>query len=239
MEYGYCKPRLWSAADKAQPAGEKRTARARINGVNASYKDLCEVCRNVRGRDAQWAISFLEQAAEKKRAIYFARHASGMGHRRELGGRKGSWPVKSVRIVLEVLKSAAANAGRAGIADAKIAHIAANKRDTLPRLAPKGKRKRNDYETAFVEVVLEECQKKAGEEKPKAPKGKRAVGTPAKVSARVAAKPVASAAANAEAAKPAAVAKVPDKKDGAAPTAAKEATAPQPSGQVGAKKIED
>ena len=82
-------------------------------------------------------------------------------------------------------------------------------------------------------------QKKAGEEKPKAPKGKRAVGTPAKVSARVAAKPVASAAANAEAAKPAAVAKVPDKKDGAAPTAAKEATAPQPSGQVGAKKIED
>jgi len=145
-----------------QGKGEVRTARARVSGANAPYKDLCEVCRNVRGRSSESAIEFLELAAEKKKAILFARHNKGKGHRRELGGKKGGWPVKSIRIVLEVIKSAAANANRLGLGPTKIAHIIANKEHTYPRLSPKGRRIRQDLETAFVEVVLAEEQKKAG-----------------------------------------------------------------------------
>jgi len=145
-----------------QQMGEaRRTARARLTGINASYKDLCEVCRNVRGKDTDYALEFLEQAAVGEKAIYFARHAKRKGHRRELGGRKGGWPIKSVKFVLGVVQSAAANANKLGLGNTKVAHIIANKQDTFPRMSPKGRRIMHNYETAFVEVVLEESQKKA------------------------------------------------------------------------------
>ncbi len=143
----------------------KRIACARITGVNASFKDLCEVCNNVRGMATEDAINFLALAAEKKVPIYFARHNKRMGHRKQLGGRKGGWPVKSVKIVLEIVKSAAANAARLQLGSTKVVHIMANKQASFPRLAPKGRRMRHDYETAFVEVVLEEVQEKPVEKK--------------------------------------------------------------------------
>ena len=90
MLYGYNK----------KPTG--RIARARISRVNCSFKDLCEVCRNVRGKDTDFALEFLGNAAEGKQAIYFARHNKKKGHRRELGGKKGGFPVKSCRAVLGV-----------------------------------------------------------------------------------------------------------------------------------------
>ncbi len=147
-----------------------RTARARLTGVNASYKDLCNVCSNVRGWNADDALEFLELAAVKEKAILFTRHNHGKGHRRELGGKKGGWPVKSVKFVLEVLKNASANAAKLGLGQTRIAHIIANKQDTFPRMSPKGRRIRHNYETAFIEIVLEEPQEtedsgKKGKEK--------------------------------------------------------------------------
>jgi ribosomal protein uL22 len=152
----------------------RRTARARITGINASYKDLCEVCRNVRGKDTDYALEFLEQAAVGEKAIYFASHNKGKGHRRELGGRKGGWPIKSVKFVLGVVQSAAANATKLGLGNTKVAHIIANKQDTFPRMSPKGRRIMHNYETAFVEVVLEEAQKKSDEKKKGAKKSENA-----------------------------------------------------------------
>lgn len=149
-----------------------RTARASLRGINASYKDLAEVCRSVRGKDTDYALEFLELAAEGKRAIYFARHNSGKGHRRELGGRQGGWPVKSANFVLGVVSSAAANAAKLGLGATKVAHIIANKQDTFPRMSPKGRRIRHNYETAFVEVVLEEKQQEAGAKAKKPAAGK-------------------------------------------------------------------
>jgi len=148
MEYAYNK----------KPIG--RTARARLTRVNASWKDLGEVCRNVRGKDTEWAINFLKEAAVKKKAILFLRHNKSKGHRRELGGKQGGFPVKSVKAVLNVLESAHANALKLGLAPTKIVHIISNKQATYPRMSPKGRRIRHDYEVAFIEVVLEETQKK-------------------------------------------------------------------------------
>lgn len=146
-----------------------RIAKARLAGINASFKDLCEVCRNVRGKDTQYALEFLKRASEGKQAILFLRHCKKKGHRKELGGKKGGFPVKSAKAVLEVLKSAHANAERLGLSQTKIAHIVANKHATYPRLAPKGRRIRQDYELSFVELVLEEIQQdgngKKGKEK--------------------------------------------------------------------------
>ncbi|MFA6214003.1 MAG: 50S ribosomal protein L22 [Candidatus Micrarchaeia archaeon] len=180
MEYAYNK----------LPAG--RIARARISRVNCSWKDLSEVCRNVRGKDTEAALDLLGRAAEGKQAIYFARHCKKKGHRRELGGKKGGFPVKSARAVLGVVEGAYANANKLGLGATRIAHIMANKHATYPRMSPKGRRIRHDYEVAFIEVVLEEKQqkieaaRKAAEKKTDVPKAaakaeaKAAVAAPAK-----------------------------------------------------------
>ncbi len=134
-----------------------KAGKAQGHDINASFKDLSEVCRNIRGRNAYSARDFLELAAKGERAIYFGSHNKGMGHRHELGGRKGGWPVKSAKIVLGILENAIANAEKNGISVPIVKHAAANKQDIYPRLAPKGRRFKMDYETARVAIVLEEA----------------------------------------------------------------------------------
>ena len=46
-------------------------AKARIEDVNASYKDLTEVCHNIRRRPAEMAVQILEDAKAKKRPIKY------------------------------------------------------------------------------------------------------------------------------------------------------------------------
>ncbi|MFA6489343.1 MAG: 50S ribosomal protein L22 [Candidatus Micrarchaeia archaeon] len=148
-----------------QKESTKRTARARLTGINASFKDLGEVCRAVRYKPTDEAIEFLERASVMEQAIPMRRHGKGRGHVRQLGGQQGGWPVKSVKIVLGVVKSAFANANKLGVGSTKIVHIIANKEHTFPRMSPKGRRIVHNFETAFVEVVLQEWQPKEAEKK--------------------------------------------------------------------------
>ncbi|MFH1095764.1 MAG: 50S ribosomal protein L22 [Candidatus Micrarchaeota archaeon] len=162
-----------------QPAKNERVARARVEGVNASYKDLCNVCSNVRGRRADKALQFLTEAADGERPVRYFNYNKRRGHLRELGGKKGGWPVKSCKIVRDLLANAMANAVAKNMGDCKISHIQANKQDIFGRMSPKGRRIRQDLETAFVEIVLEELKAppapKAGAKKdaktPEAKKG--------------------------------------------------------------------
>lgn len=153
--------------DYAYQKEGKRTARARITGVNASFKDLCEVCSNVRGKDTEFALEFLGRAAEGEQAILMAQHGKRRGHRRELGGKRGGFPKKSAKFVLGVVEDANANATKLGLGSTKIGHIMANKQHTYPRMSPKGRRIVHNFETAFIEVVLEEIQQTAGKKEKK------------------------------------------------------------------------
>lgn len=131
-------------------------ARARLEGVNASYKDLAQVCGSIRKKKAGWAIEFLEQAAEMKKAIPYKGHNKRLGHRRELGGRKGRYPQKAVKIVLKVLKSAIANGKTLGLGEDYIVIAAsANRKAGYPRVAAKGRWARSFLETSRVEIVLQ------------------------------------------------------------------------------------
>ncbi|VVB57778.1 50S ribosomal protein L22 [Candidatus Anstonella stagnisolia] len=165
-----------------EPKG-KNFGRAYVQGVNASFKDLCAVCDSVRGRNAQSAIEFLAAAAKGEKAIAYRTHNAGMGHRKELGGRKGGYPKKAAGIILKLVESAYANASIKGFTNLKVKHISANKQNCLPRMSPKGKRMRMDYETANAQVVLEEistpawskprAKKKAVKAQPKMPVAKK------------------------------------------------------------------
>ncbi|MEW6723257.1 MAG: uL22 family ribosomal protein [Candidatus Micrarchaeota archaeon] len=130
-------------------------ARARVEGVNASYKDLSEVCGAIRNKRSDWALEFLEKASEGEIPVRFRRHNRNLGHRRELGGRKGRYPVKAAGIVLKALKSAMANGRVLGLGESyKIIAAVANKKDVYPRMAPKGRQARSFLETSRIEIVL-------------------------------------------------------------------------------------
>ncbi|MFH0738006.1 MAG: 50S ribosomal protein L22 [Candidatus Micrarchaeota archaeon] len=131
-------------------------ALARVEGVNASYKDLSEVCGRIRGKKTDWAVSFLERAAEGEIPVLYKRHNKKLGHRRELGGQKGRYPKKAAGIVLKALQSAMANGKVKGLGDGFTIHAAnANKKDVFPRMAPKGRTARSFLVTCRIEIILQ------------------------------------------------------------------------------------
>jgi ribosomal protein L22 len=133
----------------------ERCAKARVEGINASYKDLSEVCGVLRSKKADWALGFLDKASKGDIPVLFRRHNTNCGHRHELGGRKGRYPKKAAAMVLKALKSAMANGRQIGIGDPfVITAISANKKQTFPRMAPKGRTARSYLVTSRVEIVL-------------------------------------------------------------------------------------
>jgi large subunit ribosomal protein L17e len=132
---------------------EEETAKAQQYNIDASYKDLCAVCSNMRGLTADEGVQYLEAVLGGFPVLY-KRWNKKLGHRKELGGRKGRYPVKSAKYVLLVLKNAIANASSKGLDGLSIVHIQANKQAIYPRTQSKGRQFRANYETARVEVVL-------------------------------------------------------------------------------------
>lgn len=132
-------------------------ARSRVEGVDASVKDLVEVCGNIRYKPVGQALALLEAAAEGLVPILYRGNNRHLGHRRELGGRKGRYPKKSVKIVLGALRSAIANAQSKGLSEELIVmHACANKKVEHGRLSPKGRRNYSGLITARIEIVLKE-----------------------------------------------------------------------------------
>lgn len=161
-------------------------AKARVEGVNASYKDLAEVCGNIRRKGVDAAVALLEDAAGGRVPLRYRSHNTRMAHRKELMGQKGRWPVKAAGIVLKCLQSAIANARVKGLSEELIvAHACANKKETYMRYSSKGRRNISRLQTSRVEVVLkekeegkkkrvEEGKKKKAEEAKKPAKGEGA-----------------------------------------------------------------
>ncbi len=134
---------------------EENCAKACANGIEASYKDLSQVCGMIRYQNAQDAIAYLELASTGDVPVRFRKFSTNLGHRRELGGQKGRYPEKAACAVLKALNSAVANGKELGLGDEfKIAAISANKVQTLPRLASKGRWARSCLELSKIEIIL-------------------------------------------------------------------------------------
>lgn len=138
---------------------EGRVAKAQMHDVDASFKDLSQVCRSIKGKEVSEAVKLLEDVRRGIIPIKYEKFNKKLGHRKELRGRKGRYPKKSAGVVLEVLRNAVANARYKGLGEKLVVkHAAANKQNIYPRIAAKGRAMRADYETARVEIVLEELK---------------------------------------------------------------------------------
>ena len=147
---------------------EKKAARAQVHDVNASYKDLSQVLGAIRHKPVKTAIEILDQAITKKKAIPYKKFATHLGHRSELGGQRGRYPIKEAKIALQLLKNGIANAEGKGLDKEKlvIAGVVAHKQNSLMRarkywasgiIIGYGRQSyASKYETCWAELTLVE-----------------------------------------------------------------------------------
>lgn len=141
-----------------------KIARASIEGVDASYKDLVEIANFIRYKTLVQARELLEQVIRGERYVPYRRYNKKMGHRKH--GEKGRYPKKEAKIMLKLLNSCAANARQAGMDEnnLKIIHVAANKKAIYYRIQPKGKPFRQRYVLSRAEIILGEIDAKGAKD---------------------------------------------------------------------------
>ena len=143
-------------------------ARAQLCDVDASWKDMGQVCGNLKGLSAEKAEALLGKVSKGEFPIRFRAHSKKMGHRGEIGGKKGRYPMKCAKICLQVLRNAVANANSKGLyGELVVVSAAANKQATYPRSAPRGRWRKSNYETTRLEIVLKEVSAASTEESEK------------------------------------------------------------------------
>ncbi len=145
--------------------------KAKGSEINASYKQLSMVCNAIRYMKASKALDVLDGVISMQMPILFPRYSKYMGARHELGGKKGSYPIKASKEVRAVLVNAMSNAeskGRAMPEDMVIIHASANKVQTISRTPSQGSLAwgrgmygrsaimHSDIELCKVEIVLGE-----------------------------------------------------------------------------------
>lgn len=132
--------------------------RASGREVNVSPKAAREVSLTIRGMLLPKAIELLEAVEKKEMPIAFRRHKLKVGHRSELVGfPSGSYPVKTARSFVEVLKNLQSNAEFKGLDPerVKIVHASALAgravKDYIPRAM--GRSTPNFHVLVHLEVV--------------------------------------------------------------------------------------
>ncbi|MCX6708763.1 MAG: 50S ribosomal protein L22 [Candidatus Woesearchaeota archaeon] len=120
-----------------------------------SLKKGTMVCQAVRGMNVQKAKKLLEDAINLKKAIPFTRYNHNVAHKAGMAG--GRFAVKTCEEILDLLKSAEANAQFKGLSTGNliIRHASTQKGPTTQRYG----RKRTKTKRAHVEFVLEEVKK--------------------------------------------------------------------------------
>ena len=158
-------------------ADKAKVARAQGYDLDISYKDLTNVCAAMRNRSVAKARKVLEDAIALSVPIPFKKFSKGVGHRSQLGGRKGRFPRKECRAALAILNNAVANANRKGFDESLlfVKGAVAYKQNVLPRyrriwvggmtLGYGKQATRSDYVTARIEITLEERPELGGKER--------------------------------------------------------------------------
>ena len=167
-----------------------KTAKAQQHDMNCSYKDLSQVFAAIRGKRIADARKVLDETISMKKAIRYHKFATKIGHRSELGGKKGRYPKKECKIALALLENAVANAVQKGMDESAlyIKLAASYKQNVLKRYRnyfvgsrTLGYGKQaiwSNYVTCWAEMVLGERQGEASsadkkaKAREKAPKAK-------------------------------------------------------------------
>ncbi len=135
--------------------------RASGREVNVSPKAAREVALTVKGMTVTKAIELMEDVTEKKMAVAFRRHKLKVGHRSELQGfPTGSYPVKTARAFIDVLRNLQSNSEFKGLDPDRVEIIHASAyagrviKDFVPRAM--GRSSANFHQLVHIELVGKE-----------------------------------------------------------------------------------
>lgn len=99
---------------------KEKGAKAQLKDLDASYKDLTQLCRAIRGQPLVKAKKILNDVIEMKQPIRYYTFRKGTGHRSQLGGQQGRWPKKEAKMLLIAITNAESNAKTQGLETAKL-----------------------------------------------------------------------------------------------------------------------
>ncbi len=132
-----------------------KTAKALGKEINVSWKDCNEVCYNIKNKNVNKALSFLEKVIKKEQPVKYRRYNKGISHQKTAIGR---YPIKAARAVKKVLENAKANAEHKGhdVEKLKITKASAYKSQTIERIKPRGRARTHNIELTNIEIEVRE-----------------------------------------------------------------------------------
>ena len=132
---------------------DKMEAIANGKNLGISTKASVEVCRFLRNKQTDKAKKILENVIEKKQAIPYKRYLSDIPHRKGKMAT-GRYPLKTSKAILDLIKSAEANAQSKGMSkNLIISHISAHKGPSQSRYGRKiGKKTKRTH----IKIIVEE-----------------------------------------------------------------------------------
>ena len=139
------------------PVHQRDKMEAIANGKNLgiSTKTSVEVCRFVRGKTTENAKKMLQRVIDKKQAVPYKRYLKEIPHRKG-NIATGRYPFKVSKTILELIKTAEANALNKGMSkNLVIAHISAHKGEAQSRYGRKmGKKAKRTH----IKIMVKEKQ---------------------------------------------------------------------------------
>jgi len=151
------------AKQTAQKIGH--LAKARAVSAPISTKHAVEICHHIRYKTTTAAKSVLEEAIALRIAIPFRRFNKDLGHK--VGMAAGRYPIKAASIILQLVKSAEANAQDVGldVSSLKISKAIANR----AAVQATGGRRRTSGKRTHVELEVVEFTPKQKKQSKKQP----------------------------------------------------------------------
>ena len=138
-------------------ADPDETAKAMLRERHMSHKHSKEIAREIKGKTAAKAVSYLESVIEGETSVPFKSHNSGVGHRNDIDGwDAGRYPEKASKAFLDLLENGVNNADHQGFdgEDMAIEHIAAHKVGESPGQRPRAFGRASQWNTPQVDVEL-------------------------------------------------------------------------------------
>merc|ERR1719231_1715784 len=127
--------------------------------LGTSYKNMYNVGQALKGMKLATAFEYLDAVMDKKRVIPFRRYVGGVGRTpqaKEFKHTQGRWPVKSVKMLINLLKNAEAK--NLDSEKLVIAHIAVNRSPPGRRRTYRAHGRVTPYQSSpcHVQLFLEE-----------------------------------------------------------------------------------
>jgi large subunit ribosomal protein L22 len=137
------------------------TAKAMLRERQMSHKHSKAIAREIKGKTAGDAVSYLEDVIAEKQSVPFKSHNSGVGHRNDIDGwDAGRYPEKASEAFLDLLENAIGNADHQGFdgESMEIKHVAAHKVGEQQGRQPRAMGRASAWNSpqVDVELILEE-----------------------------------------------------------------------------------